>query len=234
MVRLRNRIERVIAWATQKRYRPRELPNPASWRGNLEFVLPRPAKVNNRQHFEAIPVDAMPGFFARLQAVEGMSARALEFAILTASRTGAVRLAEWPEIDLEAAVWTCPKEHMKSGRQHRVPLSAPAVKLLKALPHIEGESHVFPGRSGALSDMSLTQTMRRMGTTAVPHGCRSTFSDWCAERTATPAEVREMALAHAIGDATEEAYRRGDLFEKRRELMAAWAMFVCASVPKVK
>jgi len=156
-----------------------------------------------------------------------MGARALEFAILTVSRTGAVRAATWDEIDLAAAVWTIPGPKMKSGRLHRVPLAPQAVELLQALPRFEGVPLVFPGASGKpMSDMSLTAVMRRMGLSAVPHGFRSTFSDWCAERTATPPEVREMALAHAVGDKTEEAYRRGDLFDKRRTLMAMWAAFI--------
>lgn len=225
MVRLRSRIELVLDWATVSKYRPPGL-NPARWRGNLSQLLPSPRKVNKREHFEALPIDDMRNFMVRLQDVVGASARALEFAILTASRTGAVRAATWGQINLEAKVWICPKEMMKSGREHRVPLSPRAVELLQALPRFEGVDLVFPGRSGMLSDMALTQVMRRMGLTAVPHGFRSTFSDWCAERTATPAEVREMALAHAIGNATEEAYRRGDLFQKRRALMDQWAAFI--------
>jgi integrase len=230
MVRLRNRIELVLAYAVQRELRP-EGPNPARWRGNLDAALPRPSKVNNREHFEAVPIDEAHTFMERLKVAAGMGARALEFAILTASRTGAVRAATWDEIDLDTAVWTVPGPKMKSGRPHRVPLSLRAVELLQALPrfeHAEGEPDlVFPGAKGkALSDMSLTAVMRRMGLSAVPHGFRSTFSDWCAERTATPAEVREMALAHTVGDKTEEAYRRGDLFEKRRELMQLWAKFI--------
>jgi len=225
MVRLRNRIELVLSWAMQREYRPEGL-NPARWRGNLDAVLPKPSKVNNREHFEAVPVDDLHGFVKRLQAITGSSPRALEFAILTASRTGAVRAATWAQMDLQAKVWNCPAEIMKSGRPHRVPLSARAVELLKELPRFEGVELVFPGRGGVLSDMALTQVMRRMGLTAVPHGFRSTFSTWCSERTSTPAEVREMALAHAIGSATEEAYRRGDLFEKRRHLMSQWATFI--------
>jgi integrase len=183
------------------------------------------------EHFEAVPIDEAHACMERLKVAAGMGARALEFAILTASRTGAVRAAEWGELDLAGAVWTVPGPKMKSGRPHRVPLSTRVLELLAALPRFEvaeGEPDlVFPGTKGKpLSDMSLTAVMRRMGLSAVPHGFRSTFSDWCAERTATPAEVREMALAHAVGDKTEEAYRRGDLFEKRRELMTLWAKFL--------
>lgn len=232
MVRVRNRIELVLAYAMQHGYRPEGL-NPARWKGNLDVVLPAPGKVNQREHFEAVPVDGMGDFMLKLRAMHGTAARALEFAILTASRTGAVRLAEWSEVDLERCLWTVPKQHMKSGREHRVPLSPQAVALLRALPRFEGVPLVFPGRgSKPLSDMSLTACMRRLGLTAVPHGFRSTFADWCAERTATPPEVREMALAHAIGDKTEEAYRRGDLFAKRAELMTLWAKFVGAPSPR--
>lgn len=232
MVRVRNRIELVLAWAMQRDYRP-DGPNPARWRGNLDATLPPPSKVNQREHFEAVAIDDLHLFVQRLRRVAGMSARALEFAILTVSRTGAVRTATWDEIDLEAKVWTIPARKMKAGRPHRVPLSEQAIALLESLPRAERTEHdqpdlVFPGAKGGkpLSDMSLTAAMRRMGLSAVPHGFRSTFSDWCAERTPTPAEVREMALAHAIGDKTEEAYRRGDLFEKRRVLMDWWATFI--------
>ena len=175
----------------------------------------------------------MHAFMMRLQEAAGQGARALEFAILTASRTGAVRAATWNEIDLESRTWTTPGDKMKSGRPHRVPLSPRAVELLQALPRMAGTELVFPGVQGKpMSDMSLTAVMRRMGLSAVPHGFRSTFSDWCAERTATPAEVREMALAHAVGDKTEEAYRRGDLFEKRRQLMEMWSDFLATPPAK--
>jgi integrase len=225
-VRLRSRIELVLSYATQRELRP-EGQNPARWRGNLDMALPAARKVAKVQHFEAVPIDDMHAFMLRLQDAAGMGARALEFAILTASRTGAVRAATWEEIDLDQAVWVCPGDKMKSGRPHRVPLSPRAVALLKAQPHFEDTPLMFPGSSGKpLSDMSLTAVMRRMKLSAVPHGFRSTFSDWCAERTSTPSEVREMALAHAVGDKTEEAYRRGDLFDKRRELMTQWAKFL--------
>jgi integrase len=226
MVRVRSRIELVLSYAMQREYRPEGL-NPARWRGNLDSALPKPSKIAEVEHFEALPIDDMPGFMRRLRAAAGMSARALEFSILTVSRTGSVRAASWSEIDVDKRIWTIPKEHMKSGRPHRVPLSDDAIALLGALPRAAQDELVFPGakRGRPLSDMSLTAVMRRMKLTAVPHGFRSTFSDWCAERTSTPAEVREMALAHAIGDETEAAYRRGDLFEKRRELMQLWAKF---------
>lgn len=226
MVRVRNRIELVINWAVARGYRPDGL-NPAAWRGNLDNALPKPSKVNKREHHPAVAIDDLHGFVQRLRVVEGTSLRCLEFVVLTACRSGEARLATWPEFDLDNAVWSIPGTRMKAGRPHRVPLPEQVVKLLKALPKFEGTELVFPGRRGdkPLSDMSLTAIMRRMKLDAVPHGFRSTFSDWCAERTAYPAEVREMALAHAIGDGTEAAYRRGDLFDKRRRLMQDWADF---------
>ncbi len=231
-VRVRSRIELVLAYAVQREWRP-EGQNPARWRGNLDMALPAARKVAKVEHFEAVAIDDMHAFMQRLRDAAGQGARALEFAILTASRTGAVRAATWEEVDLEQAVWACPGDKMKSGRPHRVPLSPRAVTLLKALHRFEGVPLVFPGSTGKpLSDMSLTAVMRRMKLSAVPHGFRSTFSDWCAERTSTPPEVREMALAHAVGDKTEEAYRRGDLFDKRRELMTQWAKFL-ATPPAV-
>lgn len=231
-VRTRNRIELVLAYAVQREYRPEGL-NPARWRGNLDGALPKPSKVNNREHFEAVPIDDMHAFMQRLRGIEGLGARALEFSVLTVCRTGAVRLATWEEIDLQAAVWSIPGSKMKSGKAFRIPLSAQVIKLIKALPRFENVPLVFPGKANKpLSDMTLTAVMRRMGLTAVPHGFRSTFADWTSERTATPSEIREMALAHAIGDATEEAYRRGDLFEKRRELMSLWARFIETKPPK--
>lgn len=227
MVRVRNRIELVLSWAAAQGYRPKGF-NPATWRGHLDQVLPKPSKVNKRESFEAVPVDAMHGFMERLRRVKGMSARCLEFAILNACRSGEARGAAWSEVDLIAGTWSIPAERMKSGRPHRIPLSAPVITLLDALPRFEGTDLIFPGRDieKPLSDMSLTLVMRRMKLTAVPHGFRSTFTDWTAERTAYPAEVREMALAHAIGNDTEAAYRRGDLFDKRRQLMSEWAAFV--------
>jgi integrase len=171
----------------------------------------------------------VPGFISALRQEKGTGARALEFAILTAARSGEVRGATWAEIDLEAGIWTVPGERMKAGKDHRVPLSPAAVKLLRALPRIEGTELVFPSARGkALSDMTLLAVVRRMGVDAVPHGFRSSFKDWASERTSYPAEMSEMALAHAISDKVEAAYRRGDLFEKRRRMMSDWAKF-CAT-----
>lgn len=226
MVRVRNRIELVLSWASARSYRSKD--NPATWRGNLDQVLPKPSKVNGRAHHRALRIDDTYRFVKCLEGLNGSAARCLQFVVLTACRSGEARLATWAEFDLHSAVWNIPGERMKSGRPHRVPLSLPVLQLLQSVPRFEGTELVFPGREVAkpLSDMSLTAIMRRMNADAVPHGFRSTFSDWCAERTAYPAEVREMALAHAIGNETESAYRRGDLFEKRCKLMNEWAAFV--------
>ncbi len=165
----------------------------------------------------------------RLRRVGGMGARALEFAILTAARSGEVRGAIWEEIDLEAGTWTIPASRMKMSREHRVPLSEAAVVLLKSLPRQAGSSFVFwAARGGMLSDMSISAVTRRMEVDAVPHGFRSSFRDWAAEVTAYPSDMAEMALAHTVGSKVEGAYRRGDLFEKRRRMMADWADFIAA------
>jgi len=229
--RVRNRIELVLNYAVQRELRPEGL-NPARWRGNLDAALPKASKVAAVEHHSALPIDAMHEFMVRLRKAEGMGARALEFAILCASRSGEVRGAAWSEIDLQAATWSIPGPRMKSGRAHRVALSERALELLDALPRFEGTDLVFPGQGDkALSDMTLTAVLRRMKVDATAHGFRSTFRDWCSERTGTPAEVAEMALAHAVGDATEQAYRRSDLFEKRRELMELWAKFIDTEPP---
>ena len=226
--RLRGRIEQVLDWATARGHR--DGLNPARWRGHLDKLLARPSKVAKVTHRAALPVREVGAFVTDLRSAEGVGARALEFAILTAARSGEVRGATWAEIDLSAGVWTVPGDRMKAGREHRVPLSPPALKLLKALPRMAGSDLVFPApRGGALSDMTMTAVLRRMKVAAVPHGFRSTFRDWASERTNYPRDAAEMALAHAIGDKVEAAYRRGDLFEKRRRMMADWATF-CGQV----
>ena len=223
--RLRGRIELVIDWATARGLR--EGLNPARWRGHLDKLLPRPSKVQRGEHHRALPVSEAGAFMARLRAADGMGARALEFAILTAARSGEVRGATWAEFDLKAGVWTVPASRMKAGKEHRVPLSGAAVDLLKGLPEGKPDEIVFKAdRGGMLSDMTLSAVLRRMAVDAVPHGFRSTFRDWAAERTSYPGEVAEMALAHTIGDKVEAAYRRGDLFEKRRVMMEDWAAFL--------
>lgn len=223
--RLRGRIEQVLDWARVRGFREGE--NPARWRGHLDKLLPAPTKIARVVHHKALPIDAMPGFLAQLRQRKGLSARALEFLVLTAARSGEVRGATWQEIDMEAAVWTVPAERMKAQKEHRVPLSPQALALLASMPRLEGNDLVFPApRGGQLSDMTLTNLMRRMELEAVPHGMRSTFRDWAAERTHFPREVAEMALAHTIGNAVEAAYRRGDLFTKRAEMMTAWSDFL--------
>lgn len=223
--RLRGRIESVLDWATTRQYR--DGLNPARWQGHLDTLLPAPGKVSKVEHHAALSTDEVGAFMARLRHQAGMGAKALEFVVLTAARSGEVRGATWSEIDMDAAVWTISATRMKAGREHRVPLSGPAMKLLKALPHVEGSDLVFCApRGGELSDMTLTACMRRMEVDAVPHGFRSTFRDWASERTNYPRDVAEMALAHAIGDKVEAAYRRGDLFEKRRRMMRDWATFL--------
>jgi integrase len=224
--RLRSRIEAVLDFATGRGYRTGD--NPAKWKGNLSAQLTAPQKIAKTTHHAALSVAEMGAFMGRLRAIEGMGARALEFAILTAARSGEARNATWSEIDLESKVWTVPAGRMKAGREHRVPLSDAVLDLLRALPRLTDTDIVFPAsRGGPLSDMTLTAVLRRMGVNAVPHGFRSTFRDWAAEHTNYPREAAEMALAHAIGDKVEAAYRRGDLFGKRRRMMTDWACY-CA------
>lgn len=222
--RLRGRIESVLDWATARHYRTGE--NPARWRGHLDHILAKPTKIAKVKHHRALPVDDVAAFMADLRKREGTAARALELAILTATRSSEVRGATWAEIDLDAATWTIPASRMKAGKEHRVALSDPALKLLRALPRFEGTDLVFPSSKGKqLSDMTLTAVMRRMNVDAVPHGFRSTFRDWVSERTNYPHELAEMALAHTIGNKVEAAYRRGDMLEKRRQMMRDWAKF---------
>ncbi len=232
--RVRGRIEAVLDAATVRGFR--QGPNPAQWKGNLAHILPARGKVRKVEHHAALPFDHMPEFLAALRGREGMSARALEFAILTAARTGEVLGARWGEIDLAAKVWVVPAERMKAGREHRVPLSDAALAVLdKARPlalmrdgAADPAAPVFPGprRALPLSNMVLLMLLRRMKRADLTaHGFRSTFSDWAAERTAYPRETVEMALAHTVENKVERAYRRGDLFDKRRQLMDAWARF---------
>jgi len=227
--RVRNRVELVLAYAMALEYRPRGL-NPATWRGHLDQLLPKRSKVEQVQHHQAVDYRNVQDFLKLLRNMPGMGARCLEFVLFTACRSGEARGATWPEFDLAEKVWSIPVERMKARRPHRVPLADCVVTLLQNLPRLEGSDLVFWGAKAGkpISDMTLTACMRRMGLDAVPHGIRSTFRDWAAETTATPNEVVEMALAHAVGNATEAAYRRGDLFDKRRQLMAAWAAYLSA------
>jgi len=222
--RLRGRIESILDWATTRGYRTGE--NPARWRGHLENLFPARSKVRQVQHHAALPYPELPAFMAKLEQQPGEGARALRFAIFTATRTAEVIGAKWPEIDLKARVWTIPAERMKAKREHRVPLSAPAVALLEEIGR--GEGFVFPGASKGkpLSNMAMLATLRRMGRADLTaHGFRSSFRDWAAEQTGFPSEVAEAALAHVVGDKVEAAYRRGDLFEKRKTMMEAWARY---------
>lgn len=216
--RVRGRIETVLDWAKVRELRTGE--NPARWGGNLEMALP--AKGPRVKHHAALPYTDVAAFLADLQARDGVSARALEFCILTAARTGEVLGAHWSEIDLDAKLWTIPGERMKAGNEHRVPLTDRCIEIVGPVK-AAGEL-VFPGPRGQLSNMALLSVLARMGRDDVTvHGFRSTFRDWAAETTDHANEVVEMALAHTIGSKVEAAYRRGDLFEKRRRLMDDWA-----------
>jgi integrase len=223
--RVRGRIERILDWAKVRGFRQGE--NPARWRGHLDVLLPARSKVRQVQHHAALPYSEIGTFMAALRTRDGVAARALEFTILTAARTGEVLGSRWEEIDLQTKVWTVPASRMKAGREHRVPLSRAAISLLKNMRSTGRNDLVFPGerRGKPLSNMSMLMTLRRMGRNDLTaHGFRSTFRDWAAECTNFPREVAEGALAHVVGDKAEAAYRRGDLFEKRRRLMDAWAV----------
>ena len=233
--RVRGRMESILDWAKVRGYRTGE--NPARWRGHLDKLLPARSKVRRVEHHAALPYAELPGFLVSLREQEGIAARALEFAICTTARTGEVIGARWGEIDLLDKTWTLPATRMKAGKEHRVPLSARALAILK---EIQAHRHadnafVFPGAKPGrpLSNMVFLMLLRRMGRGDVTaHGFRSSFRDWAAERTNFPAEVPEMALAHTVSDRTVAAYNRSDLFERRRRLMAAWATF--CTVPEQK
>lgn len=223
--RIRGRIENVLDAARVRGYR--DGINPAAWRGHLKSLLPARQKLT-RGHHAALAYDDLPAFMAALRAREGLAARALELAILTASRSGEVLGARWEEIDLEKAIWTIPASRMKAGHAHRIPLTGRVLDILKSLPRIDGNPHVFPGYAPGkpLSGMAMTMQLRRMSHADITvHGFRSTFRDWASEQTSFPHETCEHALAHRISDKAEAAYRRGDQFEKRRKLMEAWTAF---------
>ncbi len=239
--RVRTRIAKILDWAKTNSYRHGD--NPARWQGHLENVLPEKSKVSSVRHHPALPYADVPKFVAELRDVEGITARALEFAILTAGRTGAVIGAVWDEVDLQAKTWTVPPERIGTkitgddAKPRLVPLSDRAIEILKALPREKGNPHVFIGqkrrikpgkkRTEALSNMAMLELMREMRPGFVPHGFRSSFKDWAVETTNYPNMVSEAALWHVVADKVEAAYRRGDLFEKRRRLMANWAKY-CA------
>jgi integrase len=230
--RVRSRIEVILSWAKVRGYREGE--NPARWRGHLDQTLPARHKVRKVQHHAALPQAELPAFMIELRKRDGVAARALEFAILTAARTGEVIGATWDEIDLDEKIWIVPAERMKGKERHRVPLSDQAIALLNELPRVEGSDHVFPGSRDKrpLSNMALLMMLRRMDRDDLTvHGFRSTFRDWAADTTGYANEVVEKALAHVVPYATEAAYRRGDMLERRRPLMDDWAAY-CAPQPR--
>ncbi len=233
--RVRGRIESIIGWATTSGYRQGD--NPARWRGHLENLLANISKTSRTKNHPSLPWQRMGEFMQALRRREGGAARAVEFCILTAARSGEVRGARWSEIDRESKVWTIPAERMKAKREHEVPLSSAALALLEGLPRIEGSDLIFPGTKGQpLSDMSLTAVIRRMqvdglewknkdGKTITVHGFRSSFRMWAAESTNYPREVAEHALAHQLPDAVERAYQRGTQLTKRAQLMREWSTY---------
>lgn len=228
--RLLGRIKTVLDYATVNEYRTGT--NPAQWTGYLSTQLPSPKKLQKVEHHPAVPYQMIGDFISKLRKNDSISAKAIEFLILTAVRSGSVRQAEWSEIDYDKKLWVIPAEHTKAKQEHRVPLQPQAIRLLQTLPKMAGSNIVFPSPTGiALSDMALSQLMRRMiksgelTVEAVPHGFRSTFRDWAAEQTAYADEIRKAASGHTVGDAVKEAYQRTDLLEKRRQLMLEWAKF---------
>jgi integrase len=225
--RLRERIERILDWSKVRGYRTGE--NPARWRGHLDAVFPAPTKVRKVKHLAAVPIDDMPTVYARLREADGISALAARFTILTAVRVGETTGAVVPEF-AKSDVWSISAERMKADRGHNVPLSREAKAVLKEAAEFRVDDRMFPGLRAdrPLSHSAVIKALRAAGAgKATTHGCRSTFKDWASERTSFAPEVSEMALAHTIGDKTEAAYRRGELLEKRRALMEAWAQFVC-------
>lgn len=223
--RVRGRLETILDAAKARGYRDGE--NPARWRGHIAQILPARSRLT-RGHHKAMPYDAIPAFVSALHKREAIAALALEFAILTAARTGEVIGAKWDEVDLEKAIWTIPASRMKAGKEHRVPLSQRAVMILESTQDLRKE-WLFPAAGGGkLSGMAMAMLLRRMKIDVTVHGFRSSFRDWCAECTGYAHEVAEMALAHTIDNKVERAYRRGDLFDKRRRLTDEWAAY-CAS-----
>ena len=227
--RLRGRIEIILDWATALGYREGE--NPARWRGHLDKILPRHSRIKKVKHHAAVPYQEVGAFMIELRAQTGVAARALEFAILTAARSGEVSGARLAEFDSSIATWTIPGTRMKSDQEHRVPLSEAASDIVKGQIEKGHKDLIFPNRNGRrpLYSGAMIELLDRMGRKGVTvHGFRSTFRDWVAEQTAYPRELAEKALAHAIEDKTEGAYQRGDLLEKRCRLMDEWARY-CAT-----
>jgi integrase len=230
MSRVRGRIEAVLAWGKVNGYRPSNADNPALWTGHLDAALPARTQVAKVEHHPAIDYHEMPAFMADLAKREGIAALALRFLILCASRTNEVIGARWSEVDFDEAVWEVPAERMKMKKAHRVPLPRPALDILRAMPREKGNDFIFIGaRQAALSNMAMAVLLRRMKRDDISvHGMRATFRTWCGEETNIAREVAEQALAHQIPDATERAYKRGDLFERRKRLMALWAQHCTA------
>ncbi|MDA3896314.1 MAG: integrase arm-type DNA-binding domain-containing protein [Desulfobacteraceae bacterium] len=231
--RVRMRLEAVLAWATVSGHRSGD--NPARWSGHLNQIYASPAKLKKLKgniHHAAMPYKELPAFVAHLQKGKGMAARALEFLILTGTRSGEVRDAVWPEVDLKEKVWIIPAERMKAGREHRVPLSDAAIDILKQVPRYIDTDYIFPSiqKKVPLSSTGISKPLKTYNPNYTVHGMRSAFREWIAEETQIQNIVAEMALAHTIGDATEAAYRRGDLFDKRKELMQAWSEYVGSHV----
>jgi len=231
--RVQGRIENILDFAAAHEYR--DPVNPARWRGHLDKLLAKPSRVQKVNHHPAMPYEQVAAFMDLIQGYSSMSSKALQFLILTATRTSEVLNAEWHEVDIAKKTWRIPAERMKANREHRVPLSSQAMDLLLCLPRVKGNNHIFPGMKAgrSLSNMSLLQFMRGLGYGTngeqgnyVPHGFRSSFRDWTGEVTSYPRDVAEMALAHTIENKVEAAYRRGDLFEKRRAMMQEWADFI--------
>jgi integrase len=224
--RLRGRIEAVLDYAKARGWRDGE--NAARWRGHLDQLLPPRSKIQRIEHHAAMPWCEIGAFMQRLRQNSGINARCLQFLILTACRSSEVRRARWDEIDLTQSVWTIPAQRMKAGRGHRVPLSEPAMAVLRTMAQFGTDGFVFPGlkTAAALSDRALTKAMHEAcGNSATVHGFRSTFRDWCAEGKNYPRELAEAALAHTLKDKVEAAYQRSDLLERRRRLMTDWAAF---------
>lgn len=224
--RLRGRLERVLDFATAKGWREGE--NPARWRGHLQAILPLSKKLT-RGHHAAMPYQDVPAFVERLRSMDALSARALEFLVLTAGRAGEVLGAQWSEVDFEAATWSVPASRMKGRKDHIVPLSERALAILGGLKELQTSEHVFPGQKhgSSLSNGAFAALFRRMDVVGVTaHGFRSAFRDWAGDETTAPREIAEAALAHKVGNQVEQAYRRSTALEKRRALMEAWASYL--------
>lgn len=230
---VRQRLERVLDGAKVKGWRDGE--NPARWRGHLAHILPKPRKLV-RGHFPAMPFDDLPAFMSLLAEQNAVTARVMEWTILTAARESMALGARWRELDMRAMVWTIPAERMKTNKELRVPITKAMVKVLDRVrpPKVAPDDLIFPGSKPGrpLSNMAMDMLLRRHSPGYVPHGFRSTFRDWAGEKTDFAREVAEAALAHKVGDETERAYRRGDALEKRRALMEAWALFATSSARK--